>query len=307
MLHAVQARSSILGSRAKGGNDRLALVAADAASHYKRPKSPCDREFYLATRRGTVTSSDQTLRLDDRWAVVTGSTSGIGRAIALELAAAGANVVVHGRNAARADEACTAIRSMKREAASIITDLAGVTDWEKIVDAFWLPRPIDVWVNNAGVDVLTGAAANWSFTEKLHRLWEVDVRACVELSRAVGRRMAERGRGVIINIGWDQAELGMAGDSGEMFAAVKGAIMAFTRSLAKSLAPQVRVNCIAPGWIRTAWGQTASAEWQERAQRESLLHRWGQPEDIAHAVRFLASSAASFINGQVLPINGGRP
>ena len=132
-------------------------------------------------------------------------------------------------------------------------------------------RPIDVWVNNAGVDVLTGDAADWPFGEKLARLWEVDVRATIELSRAVGRRMRERGRGVILNIGWDQAELGMAGDSGEMFAAVKGAVMAFTRSLAKSLAPQVRVNCIAPGWIRTAWGETASDYWQERAVSESLL------------------------------------
>jgi 3-oxoacyl-[acyl-carrier protein] reductase len=81
--------------------------------------------------------------------------------------------------------------------------------------------------------------------------------------------------------------------------------MAFTRSLAKSLAPQVRVNCVAPGWIKTAWGQRASASWQERAQRESLLARWGTPGDVAKAVRFLASPEAAFITGQVLPVNGG--
>ena len=89
-------------------------------------------------------------------------------------------------------------------------------------------------------------------------LWKVDVVATLRLSRAIGERMRERGRGVILNIGWDQAETGMAGDSGQMFAAVKGAVMAATLSLAKSFAPQVRVNCVAPGWIRTDWGHEAS-------------------------------------------------
>jgi NAD(P)-dependent dehydrogenase (short-subunit alcohol dehydrogenase family) len=117
--------------------------------------------------------------------------------------------------------------------------------------------------------------------------------------------MKQRGAGVILNMGWDQAETGMAGDSGEMFAAVKGAVMAATRSLAKSLAPEVRVNCLAPGWIRTEWGEHASAEWQLRARRESLLGRWGTPEDVARVACFLASPAAEFINGQVVHINGG--
>ena len=93
--------------------------------------------------------------------------------------------------------------------------------------------------------------------------------------------MKARGAGVIVNIGWDQAEHGMAGDSGEMFAATKGAVMAFTKSLARSLAPEVRVNCLAPGWIKTAWGEQASEYWQERASGESLLGRWGTPEDVA--------------------------
>ncbi len=161
-------------------------------------------------------------------------------------------------------------------------------------------------MNNAGVDVLTGPAAAWSFEEKLAAVWSVDVVSTLRLSRAIGKRMFERGRGTIINMGWDQAETGMAGNSGEMFAATKGAVMAATRSLAKSLAPKVRVNCVAPGWIRTEWGEQASEEWQQRAQRESLLSRWGTPEDVAHVVRFLASPAAQFINGQIIPINGGR-
>jgi 3-oxoacyl-[acyl-carrier protein] reductase len=153
---------------------------------------------------------------------------------------------------------------------------------------------------------LTGEAAQWSFAEKFSQLWQVDVAGSIDLARAVGGRMHQRGSGVIINIGWDQAETGMAGDSGEMFAAAKGAVMAFTRSLAKSLAPAVRVNCIAPGWIRTAWGEEASEYWQRRAVNESLVQRWGTPEDVARAARFIASPAGSFINGQVIAVNGGR-
>ena len=81
--------------------------------------------------------------------------------------------------------------------------------------------------------------------------------------------------------------------------------MAFTRSLTQSLAPEVRVNCLAPGWIRTAWGERASEYWQERAVRQSLRGRWGTPEDVARAAVFLASPAADFITGQVIPVNGG--
>jgi 3-oxoacyl-[acyl-carrier protein] reductase len=153
---------------------------------------------------------------------------------------------------------------------------------------------------------LTGPVAETSFEEKLASLWKVDVVATLRMSRDVGRRMKERGHGAILNMGWDQAETGMEGDSGELFGAAKGAVMAATRSLAKSLAPQVRVNCVAPGWIQTEWGQTASEDWQQRAIGESLLARWGQPEDVARVAHFLVSPAATFINGQIVPINGGR-
>jgi 3-oxoacyl-[acyl-carrier protein] reductase len=81
--------------------------------------------------------------------------------------------------------------------------------------------------------------------------------------------------------------------------------MSFSRSLAHSLAPEVRVNCLAPGWIRTAWAQTASEAWQQRAIDESLKSRWGTPEDVAAVACFLASPAADFLTGQVVPVNGG--
>lgn len=239
---------------------------------------------------------------------MTGASGGIGRAIALELAAAGAVVVVHGRNRERAEEAAAMIRALGQDNLVVLADLGDPPAADQLADAAWNWRGgVNVWVNCAGADVLTGAAANWTFEQKLAELWRVDVQATIRLSRQIGERMKSRGQpgGAIINIGWDQAEQGMAGDSGQMFAAVKGAVMAFTRSLAQSLAPHVRVNCLAPGWIRTTWGEKASPYWQERAVRQSLRGRWGTPEDVARAAVFLASPAADFITGQVLPVNGG--
>ncbi len=240
-------------------------------------------------------------------AVVTGSSSGIGRAIALELAAAGAACLIHARQSEEA--ALDVARQVEQHGVPALVHLADVGDSSThagLVDAAWQWRGgVDIWVNNAGADVLTGAAAKWSFERKLAELWRVDVAGTMGLARLAGARMKERGAGAILNIGWDQAEHGMAGDSGELFAATKGAIMAFTRSLARSLAPQVRVNCVAPGWIRTAWGSQASDYWQQRAEKESLLARWGTPEDVARCVRFLASPSASFVTGHILPCNGG--
>lgn len=240
-------------------------------------------------------------------AVVTGSSSGIGRAIALELAAAGADVLVHARRSRdKAEQVAAEIRAAGRQAEVVLCDLADETTHEWLVDRAWTWRGgVAIWINNSGADVLTGEAARWPFELKLEQLWRVDVTATMRLSRLTGARMKARGSGAIVNIGWDQAEHGMAGDSGELFSATKGAVMAFTRSLAKSLAPEVRVNCLAPGWIRTAWGDRASRYWHQRAERESMLGRWGAPEDVARAARFLVSPDASLVTGQVLPINGG--
>ena len=251
--------------------------------------------------------------LAGKTAVVTGSSSGIGRAIALELAAAGADVLVHARSSHRAAEAvATSIRAMGRRSVVVLADLRESANYEALVDQAWRwAERVDIWINNAGTDVLTGKAANFSFEEKMERLWRMDVLSTIGLSRLVGRRMRNRPasnthtQGVIVNIGWDQAELGMAGDSGEMFSATKGAISAFTRSLAQSLAPDVRVNCLAPGWIRTAWAEQADDYWQQRACDDSLLRRWGTPEDVARVARFLVSPAAEFVTGQLIAVNGG--
>ena len=238
--------------------------------------------------------------------MVTGASGGIGRAIALALAAEGAAVVVH---AFRSAERAESIVGQIEGGTVILGDLADAAVRERLVEQAWKWRgSVDIWVNCAGADVLTGDAANWTFEQKLQRLWQVDVEATIHLSRAVGQRMKslpQRPGGTILNIGWDQAEQGMAGDSGEMFAAAKGAVMAFSRSLAQSLAPEVRVNCLCPGWIRTAWGEQASEYWQQRAVRQSLRGRWGTPEDVARVAALLVSPAADFVTGQVVYVNGG--
>lgn len=239
--------------------------------------------------------------------VVTGSTSGIGRAIALELAAAGAAVLIHGRRSPeRAQQVADEVARFGVPSAVCLADLSQESACDHLVEVAWRTwNGLDGWVNNAGADTLTGPAAKWSFEHKLEALWAVDVKATIRLSRQVGERMRHAQGGVILTMGWDQAELGMEGDSGQLFATTKAAIQAFTRSLALSLAPRVRVNALAPGWIRTAWGETASDDWQERVRRETPLRRWGLPEDVAQAVRWLLSPAAQFVTGQTIRINGG--
>lgn len=238
--------------------------------------------------------------------LVTGSTSGIGLAIARAFAAAGADVVVHGRRAESAAGVAAELAATGVRSHSLVADLRHRVAGQRLVSEAWdLWQGLDVIVLNAGADTLTGPAADWPFERKFDELLAVDVTSTMLLARAAGERMRAAGHGVILTMGWDQAETGMEGDSGQLFAAAKGAVMAFTRSLAVNLAPQVRVNCIAPGWIQTAWGETASAAWQERVRRETPLQRWGSPEDVAAAALWLASPAAAFVTGQVVRVNGG--
>jgi 3-oxoacyl-[acyl-carrier protein] reductase len=238
---------------------------------------------------------------------VLGSTSGIGRATAVALAAAGADVIVHGRaRNAKAEEVAAEVREYGRRSEIISADLADHRSGDRLVEEAWsLWGGLDAWLQIAGADTLTGPGARLPFDAKLDALWSIDVVATVRLCRAVGRRMKEQGHGSIVTMGWDQAETGMEGDSGELFATTKGAILAFTRSLALSFAPHVRVNALAPGWIKTAWGESASDAWQDRVMRETPLKRWGTVEDVAQAALFLVSPASAFVTGQVIRVNGG--
>lgn len=254
--------------------------------------------------RGAATAARPLMGLN---ALVTGGTSGIGRAIAETLAEAGAWLIIHGRSEARASETVEKLKSSFDVFADyVLADLTDANAVLRLAESAWhSERPLDILVCNAGADTLTGEAARWSFERKLQELWSVDVWATIQLARSVGAKMKQRGRGVILTMGWDQAESGMEGDSGQLFAASKGAVMAFTRSLARTLAPEVRVNCLAPGWIKTAWGAGASDVWQNRVLRETPMARWGTPEDVARTARWLCSPEASYVTGQIVRVNGG--
>ena len=241
-------------------------------------------------------------------AVVTGSSNGIGRAIAVALARQGADVLVHGRNAAAAAAVAAEITSLGQRAPLVLADLSDAARIEQLVEDAWaaLDGRVDLWINNAGADVLTGGALHLPFAERLQRLLDIDLRATLLCSHLVGQRMAAQGSGQIINIGWDQALTGGVGtESGQLFAAAKGGVAGFSKALARHLAPSVRVNVVAPGWIETTWGETVNRELHERLRRQTPLQRWGTPEDVAAAVLFLASPAAAFFTGQVLMVNGG--
>ena len=164
----------------------------------------------------------------------------------------------------------------------------------------------DVWVNNAGADVLTGEAAGWGWERKLDLLLAVDLKGTIACSYAAGAVMgAQPAGGAIVNMSWDHVVSGMAGANPELFSAVKGGVLAYSRSLARALAPRVRVNVLCPGWIETAFAQEADPRLRQSVADSTPLERWGSPADVAAAALYLASPEAAFITGQAINVNGG--
>ncbi len=173
-----------------------------------------------------------------------------------------------------------------------------------VQEAFAALGHVDVWVNNAGADVLTGEAAQWPAERKLDALLELDLKGTIRCSRLVAARM--RPGGCILNIGWDHATIdGMAGDDPELFAAVKAGVLGFSKSFARSVAPDIRVNVLCPGWVETAFGAGADRAFYDEVAAGTPLGRWGRPEDVADAAVWLASPAAAFVTGQAVNVNGG--
>jgi 3-oxoacyl-[acyl-carrier protein] reductase len=165
---------------------------------------------------------------------------------------------------------------------------------------------VDVWVNNAGADALTGDAATWEWERKLDVLLAVDLKGTIACSYAAGEVMRNQQRGgAIVNMSWDHVKTGMRGENPQLFAAAKGGVLAFSKSLARGLAPAVRVNVLCPGWIETAFGEQADPEFHRSVAEGTPLGRWGRPEDVAGAALYLASPEAAFVTGQAINVNGG--
>jgi 3-oxoacyl-[acyl-carrier protein] reductase len=248
------------------------------------------------------------MSLAGRTMLVTGASSGIGRAIALRAADAGADLVITYRtNEDGAREVERAITALGRRAAVIRLDVSNDASLRALGPAARnaLGR-IDAWVNNAGADILTGAAAALSDSQRLDLLLAVDLRGTIHASWCAAQVLgAQAEGGVIVNMSWDHALAGMAGTNPQIFAAVKGGVLAFSKSLARSLAPRVRVNVIAPGWIETAFGEGLDDARHRAIAEATPLERWGTPDDVAGAAIFLASPAAAFITGQAILVGGG--
>jgi 3-oxoacyl-[acyl-carrier protein] reductase len=257
----------------------------------------------LPTTRATL------LSLEGKTVLVTGASRGIGRAITLACAQAGANVALTYRsNARQAEDVAAAVRALGRRAHLMRADISRPEDVATLGpgarDA--LGR-VDVWVNSAGADILTGEARQLSPTQKLDLLLAVDLRGTVLASWAAVELMRTQGAGgVIINMSWDHVIAGsMKGEYAQLFCAAKGGVYSFSRALARTVAPEIRVNVLGPGWIETAYGAGLDPDQKARIGASVPLQRWGTPEDVAHAAVFLASDAAAYITGQMLMINGG--
>jgi NAD(P)-dependent dehydrogenase (short-subunit alcohol dehydrogenase family) len=223
-------------------------------------------------------------------ALVTGATSGIGRAVAGQLAGHGAEVIVHGRDAARAGEVVDGITAEGGMARFVAADLTQPAELDGLAEQ---AGQVDILVNNAGIA--------W-FVPTFDQLFTANVRPAYFLTAALAPQMAARGSGSIINVGSMAGEVGMSG--GAAYSATKAALDAMTRSWAAEFSPSgVRINTVASGPVYTA---IQPAEVTEAVGATTVMARAAQPEEIASVITFLASPRASYITGAVISADGGR-
>ncbi len=243
-------------------------------------------------------------RLDGKLALVTGSASGLGRAIAVALAEAGASVACHG-NRRSADETSKTIRSLGRDSQSFTADLGAPGGADSLYDAVSAAMNTpDILVNNAGT--IYREPAETYDTDAWTNVLQVNLSSAFRLCQLAGRAMLEREQGKIINIASLLSFQG--GIRVPAYAASKGGVAQLTKALANEWASRnVQVNAIAPGYFRTE--NTAALQTDEVRNRQILERipaaRWGEPQDIAGAVVFLSSRASDYVNGEVLVVDGG--
>jgi len=244
-------------------------------------------------------------RLDGRVALVTGSSRGLGQALAVALASAGADVVCHGR-AEPPEETLRQVRALGRRAAAVLGDLADrATPALLAAQAEEALGPVDILVNNAGCIRRTPAAD--SSDEDWDLVLAVDLSSAYRLAREVGRRLIARGApGKIVNIASLLSFQG--GILVPSYAAAKGGLAQLTKALANEWAPKrIQVNAIAPGYMET--DNTAALRADPVRSRQILERipagRWGLPSDLGGAVVYLSSGASDYVSGHVLVVDGG--
>ena len=243
-------------------------------------------------------------RLDGKVALVTGAAAGLGAAIAVALAEAGADVACHG-NSRAPDATCEAIARLGRRTAALSGDLVDRAVSRTLVETTERELgPIDILVNNAGT-IRRAPAVNYS-EDDWDAVIEVNLSSVFRLSQRAGKRMIERGRGKIVNIASVLSFQG--GIAVPAYAASKGALAQLTKALANEWAAKgVNVNAIAPGYMRT--DNTLALQRDETRNRQIVERipagRWGDPADVAGAAVFLSSSASDYVQGHVLVVDGG--
>ncbi len=244
-----------------------------------------------------ATKSIDSRELAGKTALVTGATSGIGRAIAVQLASRGAFVVIHGRDAGRGVQVLEEIELSGGSGRFVSADLSDQDDVRRLAaDA----GDIDILVNNAGI-AWFGPTEELS-TETFDQLFAANVRAAFQLVAAIAPTMAARGTGSIISLGSIAGTIGLAG--GAAYGATKASLTAATRSWAAEYGEQgVRVNAIAPGPVYTP---AQPRESFDALGETTLLKRAAEPEEIAEVATFLASPRASYITGATIAVDGGR-
>jgi 3-oxoacyl-[acyl-carrier protein] reductase len=244
------------------------------------------------------------LPLHGRTAFVTGSSRGIGRAIAVELGRWGADVVVHAqKNLDLAESAAAEIRALGRRSLAVLADVRVKADLEAAADRVKAELgPVDILVNNAGTRQ-DGPFILMS-EEKWDEVMNVNLRGTVYATKAFVRGMMARKWGRIVNIVSPTGIIGMAGQTN--YGASKGAVIALTRSLAREMAPfGVLVNAVNPGFIHTELTADVSEETKRELLSPTILKRQGEPEEVASVVAFLCSNFSSYMSGQIVNVDGG--
>ncbi len=235
-------------------------------------------------------------------AIVTGGTRGIGRAIVKALASRGAKVTFTGSNAGAAEEAIRASGAPER-CRFVAADVADAAAADRVVQtAVEFGGGLDVLVNNAGV-TRDGLLLRMSDDDWAHVI-AVNLTGTFRMTRAATRRLMKSPRGRVINV---SSVVGLTGNAGQAnYAASKGGIQAFTKAVAKELAGRgVTVNAVAPGFIETDMTAGLPAGAAEELKKRIPLGRLGTADDVADVVTFLASTEASYVTGQVIPVDGG--